>query len=160
MNDHPEHDHVHLETTDEPDPAALASFQERQSQSNGEAPVEAQEGSYEIPAPPTPEQAAKAAEARRCLAAFLVVIEEDGAAWATNNIDLVLDPKRPPNLGDMWRACAEVQKDITLMESTQRTVQTLAQAWPQIAANQREQERQAKVAQRLMEKGIHVPGRA
>lgn len=159
MNDHPEHDHDHLSHTEEPDPAALASFERRHAPGNGEAPVEAVEATYEIPAPPTPEEAERKAAARQCLTAFLVVIEDDGSAWATNNIDLVLDPKRPPNMGDMYRASAEVMKDIASMEQTQRTVQMLAQVWPQIAAGQAEAERQQKLAAKLASKGIHVPGR-
>lgn len=148
-----------METTDEPDPVALEEFRARQAASNGEAPVEAQEGLYDIPAPPTPEDAEKAAEARPCLTAFMVVVELDGTAWATNNYSLPLAPERPPSLGDMYRSCAEVMKDIAGMENSQRTVQMLAQLWPQIAAGQAEQERQNKIAAKLMQKGIHVPGR-
>lgn len=160
MND----DMEHAETTDEPDPAALASFQAKhpvdEATANGEAAGGPVEASYDIPPPPTPEEAQKAAEARPCLTAFMVVVEADGTAWATNDINLLVDPARPPGMGDMYRSCAEVMKDIEGIEVAQRTVNMLAQVWPQIAANQQEQERQAKIATRLMQKGIHVPGRA
>lgn len=149
-----------METTDEPDPASLAAFNERHAQVNGEASTEAQDGAYDIPAPPSPEEADRAAEARPCLTAFMVVVEEDGTAWATNNIELPVAPSRQPSLGDMYRSCSEVMKDIQTMEITQRTVQTLAQVWPQIAAQQAENERQNKIANKLMQKGIHVPGRS
>jgi hypothetical protein len=152
-------DMEHAETTDEPDPAKLEEFRERQAASNGEGPVEPQEATYDIPAPRTPEEAERAAQAHPCLAAFLIVMEPNGHAWASNNIDLVLDPSRPADLGDMYRSCAEVMKDVQTTESAERTVQLLAQVWPQISAQQAENERQAKIAQRLMQKGIHVPGR-
>lgn len=120
---------------------------------NGEAPVEPQDGpQYDIPPPPNP-------EARRARTAFLVVVEDDGTSWATNDVNMDMVLERPPTPGDMYRACAEIMKDIAMAETSQRTVQMLAAVWPQIAAQQREMERQSKVAQRLMEKGIHVPGR-
>jgi len=167
MSTNHDHDH-HLGHTEEPDPAALAAHKTRMAQReeqraaemNGEMPVAPGEASYDIPAPPTPEEIDRQAEARPCLSAFLIVIEEDGTAWSTNNIDMVVAPKRQPSLGDMYRSCAEVMKDIECMETSQRTVQMLAQVWPQIAAQQKEIDRQEKMATKLMQKGIHVPGRS
>lgn len=116
---------------------------------NGEAPVEPQEApGYEIP--PVPAQ-----ETRRALTAFLVVVEHDGIAWATNdcNLDVVCD--RQATLKDMYPACASVMKDIQVTETTERTVQTMMHMTAQMA----EAQRQEKIAQKLMSKGIHVPGR-
>ena len=148
MSDNLEHDHDH-----EPDPAGLGATM------NGEAAVEPSAGSYDIPLAPTPEEADKAAQARKCLTAFLVVVETDGTAWATNTIDLNLEAERQPTMGDMYRSCAEVMKDIEAVEITQRTVGMLAQVWPQLQAQQAELDRQNKIANKLMQRGIHVPGR-
>lgn len=118
-----------------------------------EAPVEPGEAhGYDIPPPPSP-------DARKALTAFLVVVEADGSTWATNDVNLDVVLERPPTPGDMYRGCAEIMKDIAMAETSQRTVQLLAAVFPQMAAQAEEQKRQAKVAQRLIEKGIHVPGR-
>jgi hypothetical protein len=121
-----------------------------------EAPGGPQEApSYDLPPPPTPEQAAALENARKALTGFLVVIDVDGTAWATNDINMDLVLERPPMLGDMYRACAEVMKDIETTESAQKTVGLMMQAQQQMA----QQLQQDKIARKLAEKGIRVPGR-
>lgn len=125
------------------------------TESNGEAPVEAQEAVYDIPAPPTPEDAERAANARPCMTAFLVVIEPDGTAWATSdcNVDLALN--RPASVQDFARGCGDVLRDVEHSMLAERTVNMMLQATQQMA----EVQRQNKIATKLMQKGIHVPGR-
>jgi hypothetical protein len=114
-----------------------------------EAPVEPQDGhGYDIPPPPNP-------EARKALTAFLVVVEPDGTSWATNDVNLDLVLERPPTLGDMYRGCAEVSKDIATSEAAQKTVGLMMQAQAQMA----QQMQQEKIAAKLAQKGIRVPGR-
>jgi hypothetical protein len=125
---------------------------------NGETPGEPQEASYDLPSPPTPEEAEaieRATNARPCATAFLVVIEPDGTAWATSDCNLDVRLSKPANVSDMYRACAEVMKDIAASTTAERTVNMMMQATAQMA----EQQRQDKIAMKLASKGIHVPGR-
>jgi hypothetical protein len=108
-----------------------------------------------MPTPLTPEQAAALENGRKALTAFLIVVEPDGMAWATNDVNMDLVLERPPMLGDMYRACAEVMKDIETTEASQKTVSLMMQAQAQMA----QQMQQEKIARRLAEKGIRVPGR-
>lgn len=116
---------------------------------NGEAPVEPQEApAYDLPTP-------QSSEAQPVLTAFLVVVDRDGTAYGTSdiNLDVVLD--RPAKVGDMYRAMAECMRDITASVTAERTAQMMLQATAQMAEVQRQQ----KIAAKLQEKGIRVPGR-
>lgn len=106
---------------------------------------------YDLPTPMTPEQA----EPRKALTAFLVVVEDDGTAWATDDVAMSLALQRPPTVGDMYRASAEVMRDIQASVTAERTTQYMAAMGAQAAEHQR----QDKIARKLAEKGIRVPGR-
>lgn len=132
------------------------AHQEEAQELTGEAPVEPQEApGYDMPTPLTPEQAAALENGRKCLTAFLVVIEPDGTSWATNDVNMDMVLERPPTMGDMYRGCAEVMKDITTTEASQKTVSLMMQAQAQMA----HQMQQEKIAAKLASKGIRVPGR-
>ena len=116
---------------------------------NGETPGEPQEApGYEMPAPPS-------GEARRCRTAFLVIVEQDGLSWATNDVNLDVIPERQASFHEMYGSCSQVMRDIEISMQAERTVGMMMQATAQIA----EAQRQDKIAQKLMSKGIHVPGR-
>ena len=116
-------------------------------------PVEAPQ--YDLPTPMSPDEADRLANARKVLTAFLVVVEPDGTSWATNDVNMDMVLERPPTMGDMYRGCAEVMKDITTSEASQRTVVLMMQATQQVAA----QQQQDKIAAQLAQKGLRVPGR-
>lgn len=121
-----------------------------------EAPVGPGDGSgYDMPRPITPEEAARLEDARKALTAFLIVVESDGTSWATNDVNMDLVLERPPTLGDMYRGCAEVMKDIETSEAAQKSVTLMMQAQAQMAQAMQ----QDKIARKLAEKGIRVPGR-
>lgn len=58
---------------------------------------------------------------------FWVVVDFDGTALASNQLDADYRFARPAGVGDMFSACSQVVKDITSMEVSQRTVMLMAQ---------------------------------
>lgn len=113
-----------------------------------EAPQEAQDGpqgEYSGIAPP--------ATGKPLMTAFLVLVEPDGTSYASNDVNQDIVLARAATTSDMYRAAAEIMKDIQAMETAERTVALSMQA----AAGIAEQQRTAKIAAKLQEKGIHVP---
>jgi len=117
------------------------------------------EPQYVMPTPISPEDAERIEQARKCLTAFLIVVEPDGTSWATNDVNMDMVLERSPTQGDMYRACAEVMKDIASSETAARTAQLTVSMMMQASAQLAEHQRQEKIATRLAEKGIRVPGR-
>lgn len=92
-----------------------------------------------------------------CSTAFLVIIGEGGAAFATSDLAKIGEilPAREATVVDMRRACQEVVHDVNAMQVAQQTVGLMHQSAQEMA----EQQRNAKIAAKLQSKGIHVPGR-
>lgn len=88
---------------------------------------------------------------------FVIAVHHDGSASATSEIGMLEQwiPQREATFGDMYSACALVQKDITAVETAQRTMLALQQ---QAMAAMAAKESQA-MQQRLMTPGMAVPRR-
>jgi hypothetical protein len=50
------------------------------------------------------------------------VVEADGCAWATNDVNLQLELERGATMMDIWRACSEVTKDVEMSTIAQRVL--------------------------------------
>lgn len=90
--------------------------------------------------------------------AFIVVVDLNGKAMATNDLSVLDDDVvmvRAAELDDIFRACGEVGKDVQMMQQSQHTVFLMQQA----ALQTQEAIRQQKMAASLAKKGIKVPGR-
>lgn len=58
------------------------------------------------------------------MAMFLVVVHNDGTSLATNDLDVTkYTPQIEPTSGVMYRACAEIMKDILVTDTAVTTVQ-------------------------------------
>lgn len=84
---------------------------------------------------------------------FVVRIEETGQRWASSNINTPLEIRRAPNYWDVAMAAGQIMKDITVIETSGRTVQQQLQTAAAVA----EQQQNAKIVAKLQEKGIHLP---
>lgn len=91
------------------------------------------------------------------LTAFLVIVQPDGAAFATSELEKIVEvvPARQATVVDMRRACQEVVHDVNAMQTAQQTVGLMQQSAQQMA----EQKRSEAIAQKLVSKGIKVPRR-
>lgn len=96
-------------------------------------------------------------EAPNVLTAFLVIVNPDGAAFATSELNKIgeITPAREATIVDMRRACNEVVHDVNAMQTAQHTVALMQQS----AAEMAEQARNAKIAAKLQERGVKLPRR-
>src|SRR5437016_1932719 len=62
---------------------------------------------------------------RKCRTAFIVLVDEEGAAVAVGDIGVEVEIERPATINDMVRACAEVERDIASSQTAQRVIQML-----------------------------------
>lgn len=111
------------------------------------------EGVYHIHPGEEDEPAADAEP--NAITAFLVVVTPDGAAFATSELHKIAEilTQREATVVDMRRACQEVVFDVNAMQTAQQTVGLMQQQAQAMA----EESRNAKIAQKLATKGIHVP---
>lgn len=95
--------------------------------------------------------------APNAICAFVVVVDLDGNAFATAELDKVHEivPARPATLQDFRRAATDVVHDVNAMQISQQTVAIMQQT----AAQAAEQARSAALARQLQERGLKVPGR-
>jgi hypothetical protein len=116
--------------------------------------IDEEEG-YDMPDNPlyTPEEDGPAE--RPVVTAFLVLVEEDGSALATSDLNLAasLVLERGATPGDMYRASVEVQKDIQGMEYAHRVQQVMMATAQAVAQAQQDQEQHSQVS-RLLQQGL------
>jgi hypothetical protein len=72
-------------------------------------------------------------ESRKVATAFLVIIEENGGIVCTNEMDPDIELDRVANLNDMFIGCSVTLKDLTALETSQRTAQVMMEVSQQIA---------------------------
>lgn len=102
---------------------------------------------------PSPDSSEPQPQIHPAQTAFLVIIDETGAALATSDVNVQLALQREATAGDFYRASAEIMKDIEGMETAQRVQQVmLATSQAVMRAQQDEQERQ-RVAQ-ILQQGL------
>lgn len=122
-------------------------------------PLDDQEALYNIRPAADPDEESEEDEdvAPNALTAFLVIVGPDGAAFATSELAKIGEilPARDATVADMRRACQEVVHDVNAMQISQQTVGLMQQSAQQMA----EEARNAKIAQKLQSRNIHVPGR-
>jgi hypothetical protein len=89
------------------------------------------------------------------LTAFLVIVQPDGAAFATSELSKIGEvvPAREATIIDMRRACQEVVHDVNAMQTAQQTVGLMQQSAAQMA----EEKRNQQIAQKLVSRGVKLP---
>jgi hypothetical protein len=87
--------------------------------------------------------------------AFLVVIHPDGTATGMSNLDTLVTPDHPASFNEMYGACAQVMKDITIMQTAQTSAQTITQAQMQMAQQAMQSQQDQALAKQIM-----MPNRA
>lgn len=121
------------------------------------------ESGYEIPEPPTPDEADAIIEhshpnpdAHHAVTAFLVIIEKDGTARAMSDVNYDLVLERGPTPDDMWRGAAEVAKDVQMAQTAQIAAQMTMQLQMQTAAKVQQQIQSQKMLENLNERGLKL----
>lgn len=96
-------------------------------------------------------------EPMKALTAFLVVCMPDGTKMAMSDVNTPLELERESTLNDMFEGAAQVQRDVTLMQMTNHVVSQTINGLMMAMAQQAQSMKDAKIAQKLASKGIHVP---
>lgn len=78
--------------------------------------------------------------------AFLVFVDKDGQTIMTHDVNLPVRPEHTPTPDEVYAACSVVAKDITVQETTARTVQGMVQ----MAQMQMQAAQQAQMQQQLL----------
>lgn len=108
----------------------------------------AENGEYSIPPPPP---------ATHAVTAFLIVCHPDGTKVAFSDVNLPLELEREATLNDMYDGCGQVRRDIEIMQVTGQVVNNTINGMMMAMAQQMEAAKNAKIAEKLASKGIHVP---
>ena len=89
-------------------------------------------------------------EAQPVMHAFVIVVDESGAAMCTNDLSVAgrLTPTRQAGIDDMHRAILEVDRDLTIARTAQETVQLVSLQAQAMAQQQEEMALRQQVLQR------------
>ena len=89
------------------------------------------------------------AQKKAIMAAFVVVIDVDGTSLATDNLDTSgYDIQRPVTPPMMYRACAEIMKDVQSGETALHVLRMMAQQGQAMQQQQHAAQLQAQLAKR------------
>lgn len=105
-------------------------------------------GGYDIPPAPEPTKA---------LTAFLIVVGEEGQALAYSDVNMPLKLQREPSLNEMYAACAQVMKDVQILQLAPHVASQTINGMLQAMAQQAQMVADAKIKAKLREKGLRVP---
>lgn len=139
---------------EQPDPRTMATnkdaelnkaFSEESGVSTG------YEGIQPAPDPDEPDEEEVEPDAAT---AFIVILQADGSAQISLDLTVPLTVEREATLLDVRRACDELLFNLRNQAAAENTVMLMHQTSQQLA----EQQRVAKLQQKLASKGIHVPG--
>lgn len=137
-----EHEHPLDDEQAAANEALRAAAEEFANAHEAEAPE--QNGQAELPPMPEPAPA---------VTAFLVMVNSDGKALAYSDINTPVRMERMASLDDMYGACAQVMRDVQILQTSPIVAQQVINAQMQVA----EQIKQQKLGQKLIEKGMRLP---
>jgi hypothetical protein len=98
-------------------------------------------------------------EAVHAKTAFLVVQMPDGSFVAHSDVNTPVILEHEATLNDMYCGAAQVQRDVTIMQTNQHITTNVVNGLMMAMQQQMEAAQAAKIANKLAQKGIHVPGR-
>lgn len=114
------------------------------------------DATYQItPAADPGESAPQEALEPNALTMFLVIVQSDGSAFASSDLSLLNEvvPAREATLMDLRNGAQQVVHDANALQVAQQTAGLMRQSAMQMA----EEQRTAKIAAQLADRGIKVP---
>lgn len=97
-------------------------------------------GQHELPDPP---------EVQKVRTAFLVLLHEDGSAVGHTDVNLPIEVGRVASFNDMYSGCAQVMRDVQIMQTNQTVVQNTVNTLMQAMQQQMEAVQTAQLAKGL-----------